>query len=91
MGEAQQDAANKDTELASAHEKEVQLEADLQALQDAHTNEQEKVADLRRTHEALEKTINVACKALKHVQDYPLAQDEMNQAKGAVLFSWLGP
>jgi len=77
-------AAASAAELAAAFEKEQTMLAELQALQSAHAAEQARTATLEEQRQALEHTIEVAGKALKHVVDYPLEKDEIERAKLAV-------
>ena len=58
--------------------------AELEALQSAHAAEQARAAALEEQQQVLEHTIDVAGKALKHVVDYPLEKEEIEQAKQAV-------
>jgi len=60
------------------------MEQELEVLQSAHAAEQAKSTTLEAERQTLEHKIAVAGKALKHVVDYPLEKEEIEQAKQAV-------
>lgn len=71
-------------ELTAARSKEAEMTSDLEAWREAHAAEAAKSAALEVAQQELEHKMEVAGKALKHVVDYPLAKEEIEQAKQSV-------